>query len=171
MRNIYENAKTVLIWLGPDTQECQAKIAIDSILTVSNFLSQRLRISVPELGSMKDVMEHVFKNRDNLPVPNECDFSTDAMWESLLWFYSHSYFTRVWVIQEVNANKERWVHCGHEKVEWDRVNLVADYIIMETAFSKKFGFSNAYCWFAATVSTELVQAKNWLFMLYLASNF
>ena len=171
MRNIYENAKTVLIWLGPDTQERQAKVAIDSILAVSNFLSQKLQISVPELGSMKDVMEHVFKNRDNLPVPNECDFSTDAMWKSLLWFFSHSYFTRVWVIQEVNANKERWVHCGHEKVEWDRVNLVADYIIMETAFSKRFGFSNAYCWFAATVSTELVQAKNWLFMLYLASNF
>jgi hypothetical protein len=171
MRKIYENAKAVLIWLGPDTQEHQAKVAIDSIITISDFLCQRLGISVPELGSIKNVMEDVFKNSNNLPVPNECDFSTDAMWKSLLWFYSHSYFTRVWAIQEVNANKERWLHCGHEKIEWDRVNLVADYIIMETAFSKSFGFSSAYCWFAATVTTEIIQPKNWLFMLYLASNF
>jgi hypothetical protein len=171
MRRIYENAKTVLIWLGPDTEEHQAKVAIDSILTISDFLCQRLGVSVPELGSIKNVMEDMFKNRDNLPVPNECDFSTDAMWRSLLWFYSHSYFTRVWAIQEVNANKERWLHCGYGKIEWDRVNLVADYIIMETAFSKSFGFSNAYCWFAATVTTELIQPKNWLFMLYLTSNF
>jgi hypothetical protein len=171
MRKIYENAKTVLIWLGPDTQEHQAKVAIDSILTISDFLCQRLGVSVPELGSIENVMEDVLKSRDNLPVPNECDFSTNAMWKSLLWFYSHPYFTRVWAIQEVNANKERWVHCGHEKIEWDRVNLVADYIIMETAFSKSFGFSSAYCWFAATVTTELIQPKNWLFMLYLASNF
>lgn len=42
---------------------------------------------------------------------------------------------------------------------------------METAFSKAFGFSNAYCWWAATVTTDLVQPRNWLLMLYLASNF
>ena len=171
MRKIYERAKTVLIWLGPDTQEHLAKIAIDSILTISDYLCQRLGFSVPELGSIKNVMEDVFKNRENLPVPNECDFSSDAMWESLVWFYSHSYFTRVWAIQEVNANKKRLVHCGYETIEWDRVNLVADYIIMETAFSKSFGFSSAYCWYAATVTTELIQPKKWLFMLYLTSNF
>lgn len=43
---------------------------------------------------------------------------------------------------------------------------------METAFSKNFGFTRAYCWWAAIVGTERIrQPKNWLFMLYLASNF
>src|SRR6187402_3162332 len=42
---------------------------------------------------------------------------------------------------------------------------------METAFSKAFGFTNAYCWWAATVTADLVQPTNWLLMLYLASNF
>jgi hypothetical protein len=173
MQKIYQSAKIVLIWLGPDTQEHQAKVAIDSILTISDFLCQKDGVSASDLGSMNSVyQEVVFKNRDCLPLPNECEFSTDAMWKSLIWFYSHSYFTRVWVIQEVNANKERLLHCGHEKIEWERVELVAGYIIMETAFSQSFGFTNAYCWWAANVATERIrEPKNWLFMLYLASNF
>ena len=173
MRKIYQNAKTVLIWLGPDTQEHQAKVAIDSILTISDFLCQKLGVSVSGLSSINDVyQEIVFKNRDYLSLPNECEFSTDAMWKSLIWFYSHSYFTRVWAIQEINAHKERLLHCGREKIEWDRVDLVAGYIVMETAFSKSFGFTRAYCWWAAIVGTERIrQPKNWLFMLYLASNF
>lgn len=172
MRRIYENAKTVLIWLGPDTQGYQAEVAIDSILTISDFLCQRLGVSVSDLGSVSNVyQEVVFKNRDYLPLPNECEFSTDALWKSLIWFYSHSYFTRVWVIQEISANKERFLHCGREKIEWDRVDLVAGYIIMEPAFSKSFGFTSAHCWWATTVTELTRQPKDWLSMLYLASNY
>ena len=107
MQKIYQKAKTVLIWLGP-TQEHQAEVAIDSILTISDFLCQKLGVSVSDLSSINDIyQEVVFKNRNYLPLPNECEFSTDAMWKSLTWFYSHSYFTRVWAIQEINANKAR----------------------------------------------------------------
>ena len=172
MRKIYQNAKTVLIWVGPDSEDHQARVAIDSIITISDFLCQELGIPVSDLNSVDNLYQEIMaKSRDVLPVPNECDFSTEAMWKSLLWFYKHPYFTRVWAIQEVNANKDRWLHCGLEKVLWDRVSLVACYITMETAFSKAFGFTNAYCWWAATVTTDLVQPKNWLLMLYLASNF
>jgi Heterokaryon incompatibility protein (HET) len=172
MRKIYQNAKTVLVWLGPDTQEHQAKVAIDSILTISDFLCRKLGISVSDPSSMNDTyQELVLKKRDNLPLPNECEFSTDAMWESLIWFYSHPYFSRVWVIQEIGANKERLVHCGREKIEWDRVDLVASYIIMEPAFSKSLGFSSTYCWWVASVTELVRQHKIWLAMLYLVSNF
>src|SRR4051812_34096522 len=172
MRKIYQKAKTVLIWLGPDSEDQFAKVAVDSIIKISDFLCQKLGIPVSDLGSVDNLYQEIMaKAREVLPVPNECEFSTEVTWASLLWLYKHSYFTRVWAIQEVNANKERLLHCGHEKVLWDRVSLVACYITMETAFSKAFGFSNAYCWCAATVTTDLVQPRNWLLMLYLASNF
>ena len=173
MLRIYQTAKAVLIWLGPDSLEHYAPFAIDSIRTISDFLCQKVGISVSDLSSISDVyQEAVFKNRDTLPLPNACEFSTEAMWKALVWFYSHSYFTRVWAVQEVNANKARLLHCGRATIEWDRVALVAGYIIMETAFSKNFGFTSAYCWWAAIMTTERIrQPKNWLFMLYLASNF
>jgi hypothetical protein len=115
--------------------------------------------------------EIVLKNRGDLPLPNECEFSTNTMWKSLIWFYSRPYFTRVWVIQEIGANKNRVLHCGHETVEWNRVDLVACYIIMESSFSKSFGFTGTYCWWAATVAELIRKPSHWLFMLYLASNF
>jgi hypothetical protein len=172
MQKVYHNAKSVLIWIGPDSEDHQASVAIDSIIIISDFLCQKLGIPVSDLNSVDNLYQEIMaKARDVIPVPNECDFSTEATWKSLLWFYKHPYFTRVWAIQEVNANKERLLYCGIEKILWDRVSLVACYITMETAFSKAFGFTNAYCWWAATVTTDLVQPRNWLLMLYLASNF
>jgi hypothetical protein len=172
MRKIFQEATTVLIWVGPDSEDHQAKLAIESILTISDFLCQKLGIPASELYSVDNLYQEIMvKYHNNLPVPNECDFSTEAMWKSLVWFYSHPYFTRVWAIQEVNATKDRIVHCGLETILWDRISLVACYITMETAFSQAFGFTKAYCWWAATVTTDMVQPNNWLLMLYLASNF
>lgn len=172
MKKIYENAKGVLIWIGTETQIYKSKDVIGAINTISKYLCHKLGISVSDPGSYKNIYhEIVFKNRDLLPTPDKCEFSNDGMWKSLAWFYSHPYFTRVWAIQEINANRERWVHCGHEKVEWDRVDLVAAYITMEPVFSRNFGFTGTYCWWATTVTELTSHPHNWLFMLYLASNF
>ena len=172
MRKIYENAKTVLSWLGPDTQDNQAVAAIDSIQTISDLLCQKLGVSISDLRTISNVyQELILKNRAYLPLPSECEFSNDATWKSLIWFYSHPYFTRVWVVQEISANKERILHCGNEKIEWERVDLVAAYIIMEPAFSKSFGFTDTYCWWVSTVTELTRNPRNWLSMLYLASTY
>ncbi|TXC06831.1 hypothetical protein FocTR4_00009690 [Fusarium oxysporum f. sp. cubense] len=173
MRKIYENARTVLIWFGPDTPENDAETAINTVHLISEVLCQKLGISANGLSARGNVYhEVVYQNRSLIPLPNEIEAVTKDMWKSLTWLYSHTYFTRVWVIQETNANQSRLVHCGHSTIEWDQVELVAGYIIMEPAFSKAIGFTDPKCWWAATATTErLRQPKNWLYMLYLASNF
>ena len=172
MRKIYEKAKIVLSWLGSGTQDDQEVAAVDSIRKISNFLCQKLCVSISDLRSMSNIYQDlILKNRPYLPLPNECGFSTDATWKSLIWFYSHPYFTRVWVIQEISANKERLVHCGRETIEWERVDLVAGYILMEPAFSKSFGFTDTCCWWVTTLTELTRNPKNWLSALYLASNY
>jgi hypothetical protein len=57
---------------------------------------------------------------------------------ALIWFYSHSYFTCLWIIQEINTSTRRAVQCGRQWFERDHVDLVAGYI-MDTAFSNRFG--------------------------------
>jgi hypothetical protein len=134
MLRIYQTAKAVLIWLGLDSQENHTQFAINSIRTISDFLCQKIGILVSDLSSISDVyQEVVFKNRDSLPLPNVYEFSTEAMWKALVWFYSHSYFTRVWAVQEINANKARLLYCGRTTIEWDRVALVASYIIISSS--------------------------------------
>lgn len=172
MRKIYEKAKLVLSWLGSGTQDRQEAAAVDSIRKISNVLCQKLSVSISDLRSMSNIYQDlILKNRPYLPLPNECGFSTDATWKSLIWFYSHPYFTRVWVIQEISANRERLVHCGREKIEWELVDLVAGYILMEPAFSKSFGFTDTYCWWVSSVTELTRNPKNWLSALYLASNY
>ncbi|EXJ61244.1 uncharacterized protein A1O5_12036 [Cladophialophora psammophila CBS 110553] len=173
MRRIYEKAKAVLTWLGPDTPGHLAKTATDSIRVISDFLCEHLNLQITNLSTRSNVYHEIlYENRHALPPPNECDFSSDATWQALIWFYSHSYFTRLWIIQEINASTNRIVHCGREQIEWDHVDLVAGYIIMDTAFSNDFGFSKTHCWWTATVTTERMRnPENWLSLLYLASNF
>ena len=160
------------MWLGPDIQEHLAETAINSILIISDFLCYKLDVSVSNLGSLSNIYHDlIFKNRETLPPPNECEFSNAAIWKSLSWLYGHPYFTRVWAIQEVTSNKQRILHIGHESTEWEKVDLTAGYIIVEPAFSKAHGFDNTYCWWATTM-TELTRTpKKWLSMLYLASSY
>lgn len=75
------------------------------------------------------------------------------------------------MIQKISANKARLVHCGREKIEWEWVDLVAGYILMDPAFSQRFGFTNTYCWWASTMTELTRNPKNWQAALYLASNY
>ncbi|KAM0514710.1 hypothetical protein ACHAP6_009201, partial [Verticillium nonalfalfae] len=172
MLRIYRSAQAVLVWLGPDTADRMAEIAVSSLFKISDFVCERLGIPVSGLGSTDTVLQEVVsRNRDCLPLPSDCDFSTASTWKSLRWLYSHPYFTRVWAIQEIAANKVRLVYANYEITEWERVELVASYIIMETTFSKEYDFSTTYCWWAASTSECAKQPKSWLFCLYLASNY
>jgi hypothetical protein len=78
MKKIYQNIKTVLIWLGLDTEKNEARVIIKSLLTISDFLCQKLSISVLDLRSMSNVyQEIVVKNRQKLPLLNKYKFSSD----------------------------------------------------------------------------------------------
>lgn len=173
MKSIYENSEKVIVWLGPDTEKGDAEKAIQAIYQISSFLCETIGCSLGELRTKSNVYREVlYENRNRLPLPNESEFSTKATWDCLAWFYSRPYFNRVWVMQEINSNENRTVHCGLQTVEWERVELVAGYIILEPAFSSQHGFTTTHCWWAATLTTERIRRpSNWVFMLYLASNF
>ncbi|KAL3425519.1 heterokaryon incompatibility protein [Phlyctema vagabunda] len=84
MRKIYERAQAVLIWIGPDSDDHQAKTAIDSILTISDFLCRKLQIPVSKLGSTDNLYQRILTQYNEvLPVPNEGEFISEAVWKSL----------------------------------------------------------------------------------------
>lgn len=172
MKTIYEEAQNVLVWLGPDNEEQQAEAAVQAIHSISEFLCRELGISIWEHNRHTDTyQELIIKNKDKLPLPNETDISSKAVWRALRWFYSHRYFTRVWAIQEVTANVRCKVYLSHSTTTWNRIDLVACYLIMDQAFSKEYGFASSYCWYVATFAELIANPARWLNMLYLASNY
>ncbi|KAJ6257802.1 hypothetical protein Dda_7591 [Drechslerella dactyloides] len=146
------------------------KIYEKSQSMISSFLCKKLQVTLAGLKAIENVFELVFKCGRSLPVPDQCDFSSEDTWKTLAWFYSFPYYSRVWVIQEVRLNRERIVHCGHETIEWVSIELVAGYISLAADFSQRWGFCNTKVWHAATFA-EFKQPENWLSMLYLASNY
>lgn len=172
MKNIYKRAQKVQVWLGPDNDEHHAEVAVQSIKSISDFLCERLEINISERNAQDNTyQEELLKNKYKLPWPSELSFSSDIMWKALLSFYRHKYFTRIWTIQEISANTRRVINMGSSTTDWNRVDLVASYIIMDSAFAEKFGFSDAYCWWVVTVAEMIAQPDRWLNILYLASNY
>jgi Heterokaryon incompatibility protein (HET) len=173
MKGIYQNSKSTIIWLGPDSEQPRARDAKIAINKISDAVCDSLGIAVPELSKIGDVYNNVvFKNREKLPPPESFHLGTDLSLDALIWLYSRPYFARVWVVQEIYANNARMVHCGEEEINWDRLQLVACYFIANTAWSKQYGFTKTKSWYVAKMSSVGFSfSENWPQMLYLASNF
>ncbi|KAF1982508.1 hypothetical protein K402DRAFT_340114 [Aulographum hederae CBS 113979] len=174
MRQIYEKAQSVIVWLGPDSEAALAGCAAAALITVSDAICEKLEVTLSELDSYPDLYnDYIFKNRERLPDPEKISLdSPSSVWESLNWLYSNAYFSRVWVIQEINANESRSIYCGTQLLDWTRLQLVAGYLVAESAWSKRYGFSKSYCWWVGRLTASgFSRTKNWLQMMYLASNF
>ena len=111
MRNIYKEAKNVLVWLGEATQAEEGALAI--IPAVSKILK-------------KNKMEDLYVDPDKpetfdaigLPEP------THPVWPALGSIMSRSWFRRLWTLQEVvlQQNERITVLCGGRRIAWEALN-------------------------------------------------
>jgi heterokaryon incompatibility protein (HET) len=93
MRNVYENAKEVLIWLGKDTEGI-AEDCFSLIRETLEYLSAQWRIH----GNIRDI-----------PILTQASppFSDKFRWKKLSRLLAQSWFARTWVAQEAAVAK----HC------------------------------------------------------------
>ncbi|KAI0125421.1 heterokaryon incompatibility protein-domain-containing protein [Xylariales sp. AK1849] len=106
MRNIYEETKRVLVWLGP----------------VDNVTKGALKI-LPNLTKIFEGIDprtYVFDPNNletftakGIPPPD------DAIWRAIGCLMAHPWFMRLWTLQEVTLPKKVDVLCGSETLDWD----------------------------------------------------
>jgi hypothetical protein len=175
MRLLYRNASSIIIWLGPDNPARHAHLAISAIDTISTWLCSRLAIPLSDIRSPGSKFNSpVFSHRGTLPPPTASPVGTDATtWAALAWFFSNPYFARAQAVHELHSTRggDRLVLCGTSATEWSRVRLVAEYVVMSTAFSRLHGFAGTCAWWASSADELMSRSDNWLQMLYLASNY
>ncbi|KAI0552265.1 heterokaryon incompatibility protein-domain-containing protein [Xylaria curta] len=145
MRSIYEGASRVLVWLGPEV-EFQGEKAITAMKEITSACLKREdkdmdETSLKSVDELWDVLPT--KRLDGL----RCD--NPETWKALAWLFSRPWFSRLWVIQEVNSNEDVRLLCGGFQVSWDAAVVTASYILRNATIHRHWGFpesnySNAY---------------------------
>jgi hypothetical protein len=116
MGKVYENAKRVIVWLGPDT----AGIASETFefIKVANqyFNDQLLEYGILESIPVFTALPHFLTNSET--------------WADVVKFASLSWFSRLWVIQEAGLAKECILLWGASQIdfaEWVEMSLWMNY--------------------------------------------
>ncbi|KAI1082001.1 heterokaryon incompatibility protein-domain-containing protein [Whalleya microplaca] len=120
MRLIYSHAIRTLIWLEPSFETSLAWQLIDQIFNV-------FRKENPCARYITDIPFRMYSDR------NHRDYGLpewhDISWESLRRLFLQSWFTRVWIIQEVVLSQEDPViFCGPFKYPWNRLAWAASWM-------------------------------------------
>ena len=100
MTSIYEEAKSVIAWIGEETTD--SRLAIETIHKLCNAEPK------PGIG--------VFNTRQmkELGIPPTFSFAYPA----LLTMLEEQYFSRSWVVQEIGVSKDAVVYWGKHSVKW-----------------------------------------------------
>ncbi|KAI0020070.1 heterokaryon incompatibility protein-domain-containing protein [Xylariomycetidae sp. FL0641] len=93
MTEIYARARSVAIWLGPHYDD--SELAMELLKEIATRSEDRQRI------------------RDLISSPAHA-----REFGAVISLFQRSYWSRLWVVQEVYNAKEAWVHCGSSVLPW-----------------------------------------------------
>ncbi|RTE68587.1 hypothetical protein BHE90_017035 [Fusarium euwallaceae] len=105
MRQIYKEAKKVIVWLGP--QADNSDLALDLLQKLSSIRQKHF-----------DFAPYGVILRENLSKAGLPDVFEPA-WAAVNSLLGRSWFSRVWVIQEVAVSKDSSIRCGGREIAWD----------------------------------------------------
>jgi hypothetical protein len=118
MGHIYRSAKIVDVWLGE---------AADGSDTVSTFVpilldaEQKQRAENDE----RSIIELTATDRKKYGLP----YWMDLRYSSLLLVASRSWFSRVWIIQELSLGSNIVVYCGRWHMPWNSFTQAVEWVI------------------------------------------
>ncbi|KAF2433571.1 HET-domain-containing protein [Tothia fuscella] len=123
MDRIYRTASKVIIWLGADRsgEWYQGFRHIATLADESKELAQSF-----ERGDMtrNDYQAAILK------VYN--DVNKRGIWDTLFKLTCKSWFTRVWVLQEVGVARAKDLWCGHSKLKWASLLSAAQFLFLHS---------------------------------------
>jgi hypothetical protein len=160
MGRIYSQAERALIWFGEEADESDRAMELLLLLkdlrlrhereimlqmmrqeflgkkeNQSNFESQ-LEDSEPGKLTSHGFSLHACEEREGVP-PYDL-----SKWEPLIMFFDRSWFSRVWVLQEVVLAKQALVHCGSKVLEWDHLGFAMECMLRTLRVSVVTNFEN-----------------------------
>ena len=131
MKDIYERARKVLVWLGP--ADADSDLALDVVEHLSSVARK-----AKEVSATTPVDEAMFSRADGKAID-------DKSWTAVGRLLHRPWFQRAWIVQEISTPNSRQyptaVWCGHRRIDWDSL-YQANYCLYQAMLQKdyiKFG--------------------------------
>jgi Heterokaryon incompatibility protein (HET) len=140
MKTIFAQAKKVVIWLGPASQDSDAGID----------LARRI-FAVYDENPSADLS---ISNLHRLGLPEAWEDS----WKALQALLLRPWFHRVWVIQEIAMSKRAIVVCGEQILPWDRLASLAQRLCF-AMHMRKLGAVKENIFSAVTVVKRILETN------------
>jgi len=144
MLRIYKNAARVVVWLGLD-ENGQAAIAVHAM---EEILLDPLSENKAESSAKT--------KRGRSWTDLECNNA--STWYSMKWFFSRPWFSRLWVLQEVNSGPEVLVVCAKLEIAWHIVKRIAEFIQRRDIYDL-YDFWESELWSALTIMGDHTRRK------------
>ena len=111
MADIYRLAAKVIVWLGPEANNSTAALKALSTLASKIYVDWHFYTISP--ASEEDVGSDWVDLKKKFPFDQET-------WSSIAWLLDRSWFSRLWIWQEVkHARKGAVIICGDATVSWE----------------------------------------------------
>jgi hypothetical protein len=125
MRLIYQRARCVNSWLGPEANN--SSLAWQFVETYGNVLkyndhiikqsSNRTRARIRHLMNRLLRRVQISESRQDAMAEHWIitalkDLALRRSWNALAAVHRRSYWSRIWIVQELLSNQHTWVHCG-----------------------------------------------------------
>ena len=137
MRSIYQQAKEVLVWLGPEDEDGGGEEVFDFLNRLWDECS-----NTNAAGLIKSSAFEIFSSLRQFELqtfpPKDSPF-----WYLLHCFYRQPWFTRVWIIQEVAVSASALIMYGKEEISWQKLGS-ASAIVLAKALQNDPGSESGY---------------------------
>lgn len=111
MADIYRSAAKVIVWLGPEANN--SKAAIEALKTLASKIHVDWNHYTLSAASEEDAESEWVDLKKKAPFDQET-------WSSIAWLLDRSWFSRLWIWQEVkDARKGAVIICGDATVSWE----------------------------------------------------
>uniref|UniRef100_A0A0B7K7P8 Heterokaryon incompatibility domain-containing protein n=1 Tax=Bionectria ochroleuca TaxID=29856 RepID=A0A0B7K7P8_BIOOC len=107
MATIYKEAARVVVWLGPESES--STLAIKTLA----FLGQQIVMTMDKWTFTAPGATEIDWCYNRTPLPYD-----KKTWRAINSLLQRSWFSRVWIVQEIQLAKDAILRCGHDEIAW-----------------------------------------------------
>ena len=134
MREIYQHARNVVIWLGDAEVDRFWKTEPDELQNMEEDAPKSLNETLKSVESLTDNLIELSHREPSLVLGplNMGSYGSptkhDLRWRALSRVLRKPWFSRMWILQEVAVSKYAVIHYGQEKMPWQRLSQLLSLI-------------------------------------------